>query len=68
MSSFTNKKVIGVRSSEWHCSKSMEKLKVIQKSYIFTAVGKKYKNLYFHWWVVKWQRFEKKLIVGTKSI
>ena len=44
MFSFRNKKVIGVGSSEVHCSKSMEKSQVIQKKlyvnirfYIFTS-------------------------------
>ena len=36
MFSFTNKKVIGVCSSEVHCSKSMEKSEVIKKNNIFT--------------------------------
>ena len=36
MFSFTNKKVIGVLSSEVHCSKSMEKSEVIQKKVICT--------------------------------
>ena len=35
---FTNKKIISVGSSEVHCSKSMEKSEVIQKSYNFTLV------------------------------
>ena len=59
MFSFTNKKVIGVLSSEVHCSKSMEKPEVIQKKvictlrwsenikfYIFTSENIKY-TLYF---------------------
>ena len=48
MFSFTNKKVIGIWSSEVHCSKSMEKSEVIQKSYMYTPVEWKYKILYFH--------------------